>query len=90
MTNFENWEYCEATFHAGASYTVAGMRFNRNVPKRVTSLAVRRKLEGVKGFVLRDVSNDDLKPAAKAEAAPKVKTVKKKKTVKKVKPEGDE
>ena len=85
MTDFENWAYCEATFHAGASYTVAGVRFNRNVPKRVTSVAVRRKLEGVKGFLLRDVEKQDLKPA------PVVKTVKRKKTVKKVKKtEGDE
>lgn len=85
MADFSNWTHAEIIFHLGASYTVGGMRFVRNIPKRCPNLSVRKKLEGVKGFVIRDFFKEEVK------SVPTVKTVKKKKTVKKVKnTEGDE
>lgn len=90
MTDFSNWTHAIITFHDGASYSVGGMKFVRNIPKRCPSLVVRKKLEGIKGFVIRDFYSSQNKPS-EPPSAPAVK-VKKKKTVKRTvkQTEGDE
>ncbi|NIY13536.1 MAG: hypothetical protein GWM98_00910 [Nitrospinaceae bacterium] len=92
------FSYSMVTYYGGTSYSVGGMRFPKNQPRRVTSAKLRKKLEGVKGFQFDDhyvdapagppVSEPEPEPAPAPKA--KVKTVKKKKrTVKKVRPKGD-
>ncbi len=96
----ENWSHSTVTWHGGTSYSIGGVRFVKGAPKRVTSKAVRRAIEGVDGFLIQDFHEPEPNAAPKkvvvkdppegetdpAEVpAPKKKTVKKKKKVKKVK-----
>lgn len=93
MAENRKWSYCMATFFGGASYSVAGMRFPRNFPKRVSSLRIRRSLEGVKGFHIQDFYSESspMKEVQKEleKDTSKLKTTKRKKTVKRVKKEGE-
>lgn len=59
----DNWSHSVATFNGGTSYTVGGVRFVKGAPKPVTSLAVRKALEGVDGFLIQDFHKEEPKPA---------------------------
>ena len=93
------WLYSLITFTAGTSYNLGGVRFAKNIPKQVTSRAVRDAIDGVDGFQIGDVYEPEtvLAPEPEVpveepeeneeseEVAPKVKVIKRKKTVRKKK-----